>query len=230
MKLTNRLACIASKVPQGSKVADIGTDHAYIPIFLAKNYISKKIIASDIKRGPVEIAKKNILEHRVENFVEVRLGHGLRIIRPHEVDTIIIAGMGGLLIRDILDESIEVLGTIDTLILQPMIAHDVLREWLNRNGFMIVDEQLTKEGDKLYNIIVAKHGYECIDEIYFDIGKKLVENKDPLLNEFLDIKTNEMRKIIANLERETSESALLRRKQCKEKLSKYYDLSDELKE
>lgn len=224
MKLTNRLACIASKVPQNSIVADIGTDHAYIPVFIVENKISKKVIASDVNKGPLEKAQKHIKANGFEEYIETRLGSGLKILRPGEADTIIVAGMGGMLIREILDQSKEVLDTINTLILQPMMAQDVLREWLCRNNFTIVDESLAREGDKIYTIIVAKLGYEEVDEIYSDIGKRLVEKNDPLLRQYLQQKINELKNILTKLSGQETSNVVERKRECEKKLKWYEGL------
>lgn len=224
MKLTERLQCIASKVHKNSKIADIGTDHAYIPVYLTKNSISRGAIAADINKGPLERASKYICENGLENIIETRLGSGLTILRPGEVDTIIIAGMGGMLIRDILAHSKGVLDTAKTLVLQPMIAQDVLREWLYNSGFKIVDEELAREENKIYTIIVAEHGSEDVDEIYYDIGKKLFEKKDPLLEKYLRKKINELEKVVIKLEGQDTKNANARRVEYEEKLKKYKKL------
>lgn len=225
MKLTNRLLTIAAMVPKGATVADIGTDHAYIPVFLVKNGISKKVIASDINKGPLEKARKHIVDNKLEGFIETRLGAGLKVLQKGEVDTIIIAGMGGVLIKNILEESKDVLDTVKTLILQPMKGQEVVRKWLNKNNFKIVKEILARETNKFYEIIVAQHGYEVIeDEIYFEIGKKLIENKDPLLKDYLRLKIGKIEKVLENLKGENTQKAAKRKIECQNKLNKYYSL------
>lgn len=228
MKLMQRLQCVASKVPQGSRIADIGTDHANIPIYLIKNEIAKSVIAADINKGPLERATKHICENGLVQMIKTRLGPGLTVLRPREVDTIIIAGMGGLLIKDILADSHGILDAITTLILQPMIAHDVLREWLYNNGFIIVDEELAKEGNKIYTVIVAAHGNEMVDEIYYDIGKKLFEQKDPLLGEYLKKKINKVKKVLYELEGQETENAVVTRQAYEIKLKKYEKLLENI--
>lgn len=225
MRLTNRLATVASKVPCGVKVADIGTDHAYIPVFLVKNNISNNVIASDVKKGPLDIAKKCILQNNMSEYIQTRLGYGLSVLKPYEVDTVIIAGMGGMLIRDILDQSKEICNTIKTFILQPMIAQDILREWLNSNNYKIIDETLAKEGNKMYTILVVQHGYESIEnKIYFDIGKKLIENKDPLLKEYIKKKIIQTKRILNSLKGQTTCNSQKKRLEVESKLDEYYEL------
>ncbi|MTI49430.1 MAG: SAM-dependent methyltransferase [Firmicutes bacterium] len=208
MKLTPRLQAIADFIEKGSKIADIGTDHGYIPVYLVKNRICPMAIAADINEGPLNNAVDYIDKNNLSDKIEARLGSGLEILKEAEVDTAIIAGMGGLLIRDILEEDIKITRSIDRFILQPMVASDELRRYLYNNGYRITDEKLAREKDRFYEIMVVEHGKETIDrEIYYEVGKKLVEKKDKLLKEFIDKKLYTTEKILKSLEnRESIES------------------------
>jgi len=155
-KLTPRLALIASLVPNGATVADIGTDHAYIPIFLANSGVSPRAIAADKHDGPLKIAEENIQLYGCANSVEVRQSDGLLEFESGEVDAIIIAGMGGILISEILESGSDVAKSAELLILQPMTAQRELREYLTANGYVIVDERVTREKEKFYYCICAR--------------------------------------------------------------------------
>lgn len=228
MKLTNRLAAIASKVSYGSVVADIGTDHAYIPAYLVRNKICQHIIATDINIGPLNRARKYITENGLEQNIETRLGAGLKPLKYGEVDTIIIAGMGGVLIQSILEEGKDLLEKVDTLILQPMIGQEAVREWLYNNAFRIIDEALAKEGDKLYTVIIAKHGVEKDKPSDFEIGDKLIEKNDPLLEEYLGKKIIKLKKVLHSLKDKESENVSQRKKECQEKLDNYVEILNKL--
>lgn len=154
--LRPRLRKIISHI-NGPTAADIGTDHAYVPIELIYREICTKVIASDIRQGPVDIAKYNIEREGISDEIEVRMGPGLSVLAPKEVDDIIIAGMGGELIRDIIKSDYEI-ARRSRLILQPMSAQYELRHYLIENGFKIVSEDISTEGLKLYNIIIAEAG------------------------------------------------------------------------
>ncbi len=176
---SERLKLIATKVKKGASVIDVGTDHAYIPIYLMKKGIAKKALATDIGKGPLDRAKQNIALHGVN--VETFLANGLEGIDTSEFDTVIIAGMGGILISEIL----EATPCDKTFILQPMTMTDKLRRYLSKNGYVILDETLVVEDGKLYTVLVAGKGEsEEYSEIEYFIGKKLYN--DPLFPELCE--------------------------------------------
>lgn len=156
MNLSNRLQAIADLVTKSSAVADIGTDHGYIPIYLIKNNIAEKVIAADISDGSLNKARELVSKYDLKDCIECRLGNGLDVLSPGEADTIIIAGMGGKLISQILKDQIQIAKSAESLILQPMNGQGELRKWLILNGFEIIDEDLVKEGNKFYEIIKAE--------------------------------------------------------------------------
>ena len=142
MKLPERLLRIASYVPQSSLVADIGTDHALLPVYLARQGTCSRIIATDLQAGPLEAARSNVGLFNLWKQVDLRQGDGLDIIQPGEVNVIIIAGMGGVKINEILGMAGEVLQQIDRLVLQPSVGAGQVRRWLLGNGWDLVDEDL----------------------------------------------------------------------------------------
>lgn len=153
MDLSIRMKAVAGMVVQGSKVADIGCDHAFIPIYLKKNNIAKKIIASDVRKGPLDIAKRNVASEGLSEFIDVRMGDGLKSIKPGEVDTIVIAGMGGMLIIRILSESPEILNSIRHLVLQPQSDVMEVRRYLDASGWIITEEKMVLDAGKYYVIM-----------------------------------------------------------------------------
>lgn len=229
MKLSPRLQVIADFVPEGAVVADIGTDHGYIPVYLASNKIASRIIATDINIGPLENAKSYIDKKNYREVIETRLGNGLKCLLPNEVNTIIIAGMGGLLIIEILENSKDITETAKYFILQPMVASEELRKYLYNNKYTIVDERIAKEGSKLYEIMLVTHGNEKINkDIYYEIGKKLVENKDKHLREFIENKIKKTEKVLTNLRDTETVEGKLRYEYLKSKLSDYKEVLNEL--
>lgn len=158
IRLSPRLRKIAALVPDGCTVADIGTDHAYIPAYLAENGIIRHAIASDIRSGPLARAEATVKRCRLEGTVETRLGAGLERLAPGEAEVIIIAGMGGVLISEILEAAPETVSGAKLLILQPMTAVLELREYLSGNAYTVSGEYLVRETGKMYNIIAAVPG------------------------------------------------------------------------
>ena len=135
--------------------------------------------------------------------VDLRLGSGIEVLKPNEVDEIIIAGMGGMLINDILKANEEVAHTTEKLILQPMQAPEELRMFLYKNGYRIIDEHKIREEHRLYEIIVCKYeglDPQDIDPIYYEIGQKLIEKQDPLLKDFIENKIRINENILRKLD------------------------------
>ena len=215
MKLTNRLLKIASLVSENKRLADIGTDHGYIPVYLLnKNKIDFAILA-DINKGPLENARNEVRRNKLEDKVELRLGSGIEVLKN--------AGMGGILIGELLEANKEVAHSVEKLILQPMQAQEELRQYLLNNGYEIIDECLEKEDFRLYEIIIAKYTGENTlveDNIYYEVGKKLIENKDKLLTEFIHNKIKKYNNIINKLGDKDTEAVILKRDLAKDKIEK----------
>lgn len=186
MELSKRLYAVASLVTEGASVADIGTDHGYVPIYLIKNKIASKVIAMDINKGPLERAKMHIIGHGLKGQIETRLSDGLKKVNPGEVDGMIAAGMGGALVIKILEESKAVVDTLEFLILQPQSEISKVRKYLNKNGLVIIEEDMVEEEGKYYPMMKVIHGQpEEYKEYEYIYGKKLLEKKHPVLEKFL---------------------------------------------
>ncbi|MFW5649532.1 MAG: tRNA (adenine(22)-N(1))-methyltransferase [Candidatus Alkaliphilus sp. MAG34] len=225
IKLTARLQKIADQVTIGHRVADIGTDHGYIPIYLLKNNISPFVIAGDINERPLRCAENNIEANNLVNSIETRLGSGLSILQPKEVDTVIVAGMGGLLISELIDNSKEIAQNLSTLIFQPMQAQAELREYLVNNDFIIERDILVKEDRHIYEIIVAKPGkQEILDPICYEVGFHINSNPRPLAIEFIAKKIKTAKEIIQNISENASESSFEKLKEMKNKLKRFEEV------
>jgi tRNA (adenine22-N1)-methyltransferase len=219
--ITPRLECIIKHIPPGT-VADIGTDHAYIPIYLLQHKISDFVIAGDVRPGPVHVAKQNIEKYQLSGQIEVRLGSGISIIGKNEVSTVVIAGMGGQLIQELLDVDLEKAYSFSKLILQPMNAQYELRKYLIEHGFVIEKEDLAVEGFKVYNVLCVRKGRmrPFQTEIEYHLPQSLWQH--PLFPALYAKKHREF-------------SRILRGNQCsniqnKNKIKKYEQLLEELEE
>lgn len=200
IKLTPRLQCVADCIKKCQLLADIGTDHAYIPIYAIKNGIAANAIASDVVKGPLKIATDNIKSHGLENKITPALANGLE--SADGADVIVIAGMGGKLICTILENNIEIAKKADYMVIQPMTCCYELRRFLHENGFSITEERLAREEDKIYNIMVVQKGDEKFDDdFYYHIGKKLFETNDPLLSEHIKLRAEVIHKQIEGLKK-----------------------------
>lgn len=152
-----RLLCAASMVRRGGTLADIGTDHAHLPVWLIQNGVCEKAIAADIGEGPAAAARRTVQEAGLADCIEVRVGDGLSVLRSDEATEIVIAGMGGETIIDILSAAPWLKDGADRrLVLQPMTKTVELRAWLYQNGFSIAEEHLIKDGRHLYCVMAAK--------------------------------------------------------------------------
>ena len=157
--ISKRLELVASFVPQGAILLDVGSDHAYLPIELVEKGQIKGAIAGEVVEGPYQSAVKNVESHGLKEKIQVRLANGLAAFEEaDQVSVIAIAGMGGRLIARILEEGLDKLANVERLILQPNNREDDLRIWLQENGFQIVAESILEEAGKFYEILVVEAG------------------------------------------------------------------------
>jgi tRNA (adenine22-N1)-methyltransferase len=171
-KLDSRLQLCASMVRENGKLADVGTDHAYLPIWLAKQGRISKAIAADINLGPLKKAAFNVRRYHVEETVSTRLSNGLDEIFPHEADDIVLAGMGGELISNIIERAPWLKNKEKHLILQPMTSAEELRRFLQKEGYAVSKEQAVRSDGRVYAVILASYDPQNLpkNELYPYIG------------------------------------------------------------
>ena len=203
--LTPRLKAIADLVAPGARLADVGTDHGYLPVYLVKQGIIPFGIAADINPQPLARARETVMKYDAAGEVKVVLSDGFEDLPVGEADTVVVAGMGGTLISEIMMRSQEFAESVKTFIFQPMTAAEQLRMYLCQNKMRIVNEVIAKEGRKLYNILVAEHGEEAVeDELHYYIGKKLIENRPPHYDALLRREIQKYKTQLRGLERSRS--------------------------
>jgi tRNA (adenine22-N1)-methyltransferase len=155
VKISKRLEKVALCVKEGNRVADIGCDHAYTAIYLIQNNIASHVVAMDINKGPLEKAKKNIVDYRCSDKIETRLSDGAKKLEVGEVDTILISGMGGRLTNKILSDSADVVSRCTQLVLQPQSEIYLVRQYLEQIGFEIIYEDMLIDEGKYYVVMNA---------------------------------------------------------------------------
>lgn len=187
IQLTPRLAAAASLVPSAVSIADIGTDHAYLPIFLIQSGKIQRAIASDIHEGPAERAREHIAKNGLAGTVSVRVAPGLLGLAPGEAEGAVIAGMGGLMIRSILEEGAAIAETMQWFVLQPQNHAGELRAWLAGHGYAIREERLAKEDRMIYQLLLVRHGkMEPPAGVEKESGSPALRERDPLFPFFLE--------------------------------------------
>ena len=175
IQLSTRLQTVANYVENGSKVADIGSDHGLLPVYLVQSQKVNFAIAGEVNEGPLQAAITQVKQAGLEQVISARKGDGLAVIEPGEVNTITICGMGGALMRDILEAGKQhgKLEGVTQLVLQPNVGEDAVRYWLSDNQFVIVDETILEEDGKIYEVIHAhksEHA-EAINKQLYDAEK-----------------------------------------------------------
>lgn len=163
MKLSQRLNTICKLIPPGSRLADIGSDHALLPTYAVQEGRAVSAIAGEVNRGPYDAAAKQVAEAGLQDKISVRLGDGLAAIQPGEADVITIAGMGGALIVRILTEGKAKLEGVSRLILQPNVGEDLVRRWLLQEGWLLRGETILQEDGKIYEVLTGDRS-ELADE------------------------------------------------------------------
>lgn len=222
MQISKRLEAVAGMVTPGCIVADIGTDHAYIPIYLVSGGIIPKALAMDVNRGPLNKAVVHITQYGLEHKIETRLSDGLAAMKPYEAESIVIAGMGGPLTVKILSEGAEQAAAARELILQPQSEIRQVRAYLEENQYRIIQEELILEEGKFYPMMKAvRDTQDCIqmNEAQLRYGPLLMEQRHPVLREYLLREQQLNRKILQAMEGQQTEGAAARRAEVEAELS-----------
>lgn len=224
MRLSPRLLKIAGLIPENSVVADVGTDHALLPVYLVITGRSPRVIATEAKPGPLAAARRTVEEFSAFAHVDLRLGYGLTPIAPREVDVLVIAGIGERTLIEILERSPDVRGACRRLVLQPMGGAAKLRRWLVENGMAMVDEELVRDQGQIHELIVAEPGRgpgsrpgggpgsglggggvlrgalpAIIQDVCLEVGPILWAKRHPLLKDFIGEKLERYRSILGKI-------------------------------
>lgn len=200
--LSKRLQTVSDHVEPGSRLADIGSDHAYLPIHLAKNHTIEYGVVGEIAKGPLSNAISEIKKDRLLDVLHPRLADGLAAIEPGDnVNAITIAGMGGNLITHILEAGKEKLSGQEKLILQPNVGEPVVRHWLMTNGYRIFAEQILEEDGHIYEIITVKKAPQPVHytDLELKFGPFLMKEKSPVFVEKWQEEIELLKRVIENM-------------------------------
>lgn len=215
MKINERLKLVASFVEENSNVIDVGCDHALLDIYLFLNRKKIRVVASDIKEGPLKIAQSNIEKYNLKDHIEVRLGNGIDTI-DDKIDTIVISGMGGLNMIGILKYQPDKLKQVNTIILSPNNEVSSLRREIVKLGYYIEDEEVLDEKNQIYHVIKFKKGKKHYSKQELDLGPILLQKKSKLFMTYLEKERTKIIKLLNILP--------------KKYLKRRYQLKRELKE
>ncbi len=219
MELSIRLQAVADLVSEGMVVADIGTDHGYIPIYLVENGKSPKAFAMDVNKGPLLRARDHIQEHGLLDKIETRQSDGAKNLTCGECDAIVIAGMGGGLTIRILEEGKAIFKNLKEFVLQPQSELSKVRGYLVQQGYCIVQENMVLDAGKFYPMMkVMNENSAPYNEVELCYGKLLLESKHPVLQSFLEKEVCTKHNILEALEREEGLHIEVRKNEIKKEL------------
>lgn len=223
MELSKRMQAVASLVTTGNRIADIGTDHAYIPIFLIQENRIPSAIAMDVKEGPLMRAGEHVREYGLEDRIEIRLSDGFRELGAGEADTAVIAGMGGSLVMRILKEHWEITCSLKECILQPQSEIAKVRAFLLEEGFLFIEEDMVLDIEKYYPMMkVIPPSRNRIPEVWTEtelrFGKLLLRKQHPVLHQFLQREERICMQILESFENISGDRIELRKKELEEEL------------
>lgn len=206
--LSDRLLAVASMVTPGSVVCDVGCDHGYVSIYLVDHQVCPRVIAMDVNEGPLKAAMEHVREAGLLPYIEIRLSDGLTALKPGEADCLIIAGMGGRLMERILTEGRGQIATMKEVILQPQSEIAAFRKFLREQGYALLSENMIFEDGKYYPMMKVAPGKvrntETVlwQQVYDRYGFLLLQEKHPVLHQFLVWEENHNRKIMEKLTRQ----------------------------
>lgn len=217
-------------VTEGSRLADVGTDHGYIPIYLCSRNKIPSAIAMDINKGPLMRAKEHIRAYGMQDRIETRLSDGVEALQPGEADSVVIAGMGGGLVQKILREGEAVLSRIGELILQPQSELGDVRKFLYENGYQITGEKMVFEDGKFYPMLRAVPGsMPCLSDIEWEYGPFLLEESHPVLAAYLVKEEQILQGVLENLSAVCTEKGEARRREIMRRLAENQRAKERMK-
>ena len=220
IKLSNRLQAVARQIPAGLTVADIGTDHGYLPVYLVVNDIAPRVIAADRGKRPLDSAQQLVSLLSLESQIDIRLGDGLSDLKKADEEVICLAGMGGMAIKEIIAANLPLAKAAKRLVLQPQRNVSAVRRFLAANGFKIVAEDLAEDDGFYYEIIAAEPGIMTLTDDEADFGPLLLAEGHALFRDFLILKEADMTQLLVSMAESNSPDSLRRKQQLEDEISR----------
>ncbi|WP_027407830.1 tRNA (adenine(22)-N(1))-methyltransferase [Anoxybacteroides tepidamans] len=223
LKLSKRLETVVSFIPKQSRLADIGSDHAYLPCYAYLHGYITMAVAGEVADGPFRSAQQQVEKTGLSHVISVRKGDGLAVIHPSEVDCITIAGMGGTLIANILEDGKEKLEGVKRLILQPNVGAHIVRKWLVDNDWELIDERILEEDGQIYEVLVAEKGsglkpYHRL-EAELLVGPFLLQERNGVFLKKWKSEVGHWKRIVAHLEAKgTTEESIAKKEELERKI------------
>lgn len=225
-ELSDRLNMVAKQAIKCDLLVDVGTDHAYLPIYLHKKGVIKHAIAADISKGSCKKAFDNIEKYMCQNYIETRCGDGLTVINAEEQpDCVVIAGMGGMLAINVLKGNERVVSGVKRLVLQPQRDIDRVRRYLHSINFKIIFEDIIYEEGKWYNVISAEQGTDvAYSERDYRFGKILIDNKSAVLKSYIEYEKNKLVRAVISIGERDSEDIIKRKNEILAEIKSYEEV------
>lgn len=217
IRISKRLAAIGALVTQGNRLADVGCDHGYLPIYLLQRRHIPRAIAMDVRPGPLSRAKENIEAYGLLDYIELRISDGLEALEPGEAQTVVVAGMGGPLMEGILTRGVRQLACVRELILQPQSHIEHFRRFLRKLPFTVVCEDMVLEEGKYYPMMRLARGEPKDEwvEAEYRYGKYLLRHRHPVLGDYLHREEEKLRKLEEELRLAGGSRAVVRLEQIR---------------
>ncbi len=224
LQLSKRLLAVAGLAGSARVLADVGTDHGYIPVFLAQSGRIQKAIAMDVNEGPLNRAREHIRQYGLQERIETRRCDGLSALVPGEADTIVIAGMGGALMMRILSQGEAPARAAERLVLQPQSEIYAFRRFLMERGYKITAEEMVREEEKYYAVMAAEYRKEAVGALEFSeaeqkYGPLLLKDRHPVLLQYLQYQKEQKEKILRSLEANARQDVSGRRNEIMRELA-----------
>lgn len=230
MQLSKRLQAVADMVGEADCLADVGTDHGYVPIYLAEKGKIQRAIAMDINPGPLMRAQEHIRAHALTERIETRLSDGVKELIKGEADAVVVAGMGGALTIRILTEGRQVLEGVNTIVLQPQSEIASVRKYLYENGYFIESENMVLDEGKYYPMMRARRGWkQGWEKTEYAYGKYLIENRSPVLASFLDKEETACQQVLEALNGREGDRIDKRRREVLEQCERIREAKERIK-